>query len=1693
MSAKSIDITLRLFDKVSGPLKRISGGFENLSKQVGRAQNLPQGLPSGIQQAQNIQRQTGQNWQRSSDMLVTGQGMMALGGKLNKALQTPIDVAMSFEKTMSKVRALAISRLDKSSKEKEQLFQQLRNQALTLGAETSFSASQVGGAQSFMAMAGFKPAEIEASMRGILDLAKAGDMGLQRTADITTNILSGFGLGAEEMGRAGDVLAYTFTSSNTTLSMLGETMKHVAPLARKAGASIEEVAAMTGLLGSEGIQAEVAGTALKSAFLTLANPKGEALEVLRKIGVYERDMKTGRLKSLAQVLKEIKLATADFSDGGLAVISQIFGREAASGLTALVDKSDQLNARIRETKKNTGAAGENLAELAKIMGDNADGKVKAMRSSMESLQITLGDLLMPTFTKGVEYITRLIRTIQDWVERNQYLSKTILTVASYVGRIIVGLGGLAVAFSSVSSATAMLNNGFHSIARRLSLFRIAFVMAGVAVAAILSEWRELLPVVKQHFPELGRWLGEHLPAQMNRFAAAGRYLQQVFSGISSTTPFLIWKKEIAVLSSSLQSIGLLPEWASGRKPTQHSTVQSPSAIAVAQPDFDLQHLSEIALGADQVERYSYAIKSVHQAWQVGINKATPALLQFREQSLNSIKLLIAWAGKHSDKISTSFGGAALAALTYFSNGLSWINEKAQNGSMGLWLDQLLAKLPMLVEHIKQFSGQAWALAEKIVSFTQYLAHFVGGWENLIKIFATGFLIAKFTALLQGLAALGGIIVFLFSPVGLLIGLLASMAVAARWLSLEWDKLSIGVKLLSIALISLGAIILLHIAYLGIAAAAQIAWNAAMAFGHVVMVMLRGVAFVAFVIAIVTALGVATAAQFAWNAAMWLGATAMAIITSPITLVVAAVAALAAGAYLLYRNWDAIKPALMVFWETIKQRWNAFKEWVGELAQSIVDFFAALPAQMLEIGVNIITSLWSGMKNTGKQVTGWVEGFATNVIDSAKGVLGINSPSRAFAEIGQFTVAGMQVGMESQESKLLRYLSKFGSKLKSWWSDVAASFNSVDLSKNMGAALQSTQNTLATLPSPVQNALNTFVPGAGVVSSVAQAVNANTGINRQAVPTTNNAPAPLNKINKTKNPTTAKRWDKAKHDIVSAANKAGVDAGTLANIAHFESMGFNPNARPISKSKPHLNTVRQFDGKMAMSSAHGYGQFIDSTWRGMINKYGKKYGIENAGNLTKKQANKYRTNTKIQAAMLAEFTKENVEKGRKLGGHDDLSNVYALHNLGSGGGAKFLKALNRNPNASVSSVLSKNVINRNASLYKNGNITLKEAYAKMGKKMRGGDVYAAEARAMQNGQVSPAKPLNMGNVQKVDFQANKLADQLPAIVRDLRIKDSDRKTKTLGSMGITRFSELSKKGGQAFEGGYNNPETLYATALIQKGLGKHFNRTTAQNDLYHQKHSPRSGHTKGFKTDFTVKGMSYARANQLTKSILIQQGLKYGTDFKTIDEANRPSRKSTGDHIDFKLTKTGQRKIRNIMLAQQLAKTESPTNKSIEKRASGGAVQAGGFYQVNELGPELVTMQDKTYLMMGHQTGHVTPLITSVPPQWQQQLAANAPMLNSSFSSHYNNHANNEQMQFNKSLAESMQRAKDNRVVSINAGRQQRDGVRGESNSQSVAQHNTFNIYTTDGMTAHDVAAEVERILHQQQRQSRNQFRQRMFD
>lgn len=383
----------------------------------------------------------------AGSMAGMGAGGLAAGGGALYTSARLLAPGVSFDAGMSKVQALA--RLDKTSKE----MQQLRQQARDLGASTSFTAQQAADAQGFLAMSGFNPRSIMATMPGMLSLAKAGDTDLAMAADISSNILTGFKLPAEQMERLGDVLVGAFTNSNTTLSMLGNTMKYAAPVAAGQGVDIETAAAMAGKLGAAGIQSSMAGTAMRAIITRIATSDPDD-GALAELSIQARDAQ-GNLRDIPSILAELHRKTAQLGSAQRAVhFKDIAGEEAFSALQVLVDEagSGALQEFVAMLRQTEGEA----KKVASVMGDNLRGDLNALTSAWQDLGIELETQQDGALRGITRSITGAIGAVKTWTRENPLLSSTLFRSAAVLAVFIAGMGALTLTLASILGPFALV-------------------------------------------------------------------------------------------------------------------------------------------------------------------------------------------------------------------------------------------------------------------------------------------------------------------------------------------------------------------------------------------------------------------------------------------------------------------------------------------------------------------------------------------------------------------------------------------------------------------------------------------------------------------------------------------------------------------------------------------------------------------------------------------------------------------------------------------------------------------------------------------------------------------------------------------------------------------------------------------------------------------------------------------------------------------------------------------------------------------------------------------------------------------------------------------------------------------------------------------------------------------------------------
>lgn len=395
--------------------------------------------------------------------------------------------AMEFEKSFSKVQAL--TRLDKVKDAKT--IKGLRDQAIDLGATTAFSSSEVADAQGYLAMAGFTPEQIKTSLKSVLNTALASGVDLARVSDVASDISSGFKIPASEMGRVADVLTLTFTTSNTSLETLYETMKEGGPIMTSLGQSFESSAAMAGLLGNVGIKGSSAGTALQNIGLNMINNKQ-----LKKLGVQVQDAK-GNMRQIPEILADIKkktdkMGTAQRSN----VIKNIFGKIPVAAAMELISQADGALQNYENSIKNASGT---VDKVSQTMADNLSGDIKSLLSAKEALGISIFDqnnTLLRGFTAS---LTEMLRGMNEWIKANPELAKTIFKLITFTALFLGGLSTIGLMLVTIIGPLAATKlaftvlgiKGFGAIGlltKGLGLLKMAIMMnpLGLFITAVIA-------------------------------------------------------------------------------------------------------------------------------------------------------------------------------------------------------------------------------------------------------------------------------------------------------------------------------------------------------------------------------------------------------------------------------------------------------------------------------------------------------------------------------------------------------------------------------------------------------------------------------------------------------------------------------------------------------------------------------------------------------------------------------------------------------------------------------------------------------------------------------------------------------------------------------------------------------------------------------------------------------------------------------------------------------------------------------------------------------------------------------------------------------------------------------------------------------------------------------------------------------
>ncbi|WP_069649636.1 phage tail tape measure protein [Caloranaerobacter ferrireducens] len=331
-------------------------------------------------------------------------------------------IGMDFDSAMSKVRAISGATGEE--------FEKLKEKAKEMGATTKFSASESAEAMKYMAMAGWDTTQILEGLDGVMMLAAASGEDLATVSDIVTDALTAFGMKASQANQFADLLAKTSSSANTNVSMLGESFKYVAPLFGSLGYSAEDAALALGLMANAGIKASQAGTTLRGAISRMLDPSKESAKLIEQLGLTFTDS-AGNMLPFKDIMDQLREKFANLTEEQKAqYASTIFGKEAMSGMLAIINASQEDYQKLTEATRNYNGAAK---EMSDIMQDNLQGQMTKLKSALEGAALSIYEVLKPS-------IEAIIAKIQEWTDWFNNLDKGTQEMIVKIGLLVAAIG-----------------------------------------------------------------------------------------------------------------------------------------------------------------------------------------------------------------------------------------------------------------------------------------------------------------------------------------------------------------------------------------------------------------------------------------------------------------------------------------------------------------------------------------------------------------------------------------------------------------------------------------------------------------------------------------------------------------------------------------------------------------------------------------------------------------------------------------------------------------------------------------------------------------------------------------------------------------------------------------------------------------------------------------------------------------------------------------------------------------------------------------------------------------------------------------------------------------------------------------------------------------------------------------------------
>lgn len=572
-------------------------------------------------------------------------GTIALGA----TVAAPIKAAMDFESTMADIKKVVDA---PKGADENTFFKAIGKQVLDLSKVLPMTANEIGRIYALGGQSGIATEDLGKFTESAVKMGVAFDVSAEQAGQSMAELRSAFGMTQDQVNTLADQMNYLDNNGSAAAKDILEIVQRIGPLAKVAGVSAGQVAALGSTLRGMGVQNEIAATGIKNLFLTLAAgesaTKGQRA-VFKQLGYTStevaKSMQLDARKTMTVILKQIgKLS----KDKQAAALSTLFGKEVVGSIAPLLTNLDQLEKNFDAVADKTKYAGSMQKEFA-ARAATTENQLILFRNQITGLGVTIGSVLLPAVNSVLQTVGPWIGKVSELAEAHPVVTKAIVATA---GALIT----LKVATFAAGFAFTYLRGG---------LLNITGVVASARAQMALMATRSL-PMVAAGVRTVGAaFISTGIGALVAGLAIGGLWIYRNWAGVKA---FMVGTLEgiqqglqplidnLTTLWNNLGPVKTAFEWVGG-------------AIAKVW-DWFTKLVQPVTYSGEELKKAGDAGQEFGKALAAGINFVTAPLQWLIEKItwvVTNMDTLKNKAVDFKNSVSDMAGGAWQKTKDFFSN------------------------------------------------------------------------------------------------------------------------------------------------------------------------------------------------------------------------------------------------------------------------------------------------------------------------------------------------------------------------------------------------------------------------------------------------------------------------------------------------------------------------------------------------------------------------------------------------------------------------------------------------------------------------------------------------------------------------------------------------------------------------------------------------------------------------------------------------------------------------------------------------------------------------------------------------------------------------------------------------------------------------------------------------------------------